>query len=175
MKKCSKCSIEKPLTEFYKHKTTKDGLNSQCKTCTLNKTKEKFSKNPLYMKQWYVNNKDKEIDKAKLWQQNNIERHKQNNKNYNYKKSGIYEWYDGEVCLYVGQSKALNGRINLHKSLFRNPHTSKKQDLAELYEALRQHQNAQIHIIEECPPEVLLEREQYYIDTKKPLYNRNKI
>lgn len=34
MKICSKCGIEKPTTEFYKHNRHRDGLASNCKTCT---------------------------------------------------------------------------------------------------------------------------------------------
>jgi hypothetical protein len=33
MKKCSKCGIEKPLTEFHKNKKSKDGHENRCKTC----------------------------------------------------------------------------------------------------------------------------------------------
>lgn len=47
MKICTKCNIEKPLSEFYKNKTKKDGLTSYCKDCKriynedhYNKTKE---------------------------------------------------------------------------------------------------------------------------------------
>jgi hypothetical protein len=35
-KKCSKCKEEKPVSEFYKDKNTKDGLRLQCMTCTKN-------------------------------------------------------------------------------------------------------------------------------------------
>ena len=162
---CTKCSIEKPLTEFSKTKNIrmKDGYNGWCKSC---------------LKIYYLNNKEKYKKQNEKWIINNPEKRKKYvekaNKVWKYKKSGIYEWYDGEVCLYVGQSKALNGRISVHKSWFNNPLSAPKSQ-AYLYPLLRQHQNAQIHIIEECSPEILLEREQYYIDTKKPLYNRNKI
>ena len=44
MKKCSKCKIQKPLTEFNKDKTKKDGLDNKCKTCKA---------------QYYVQNKEK--------------------------------------------------------------------------------------------------------------------
>jgi hypothetical protein len=33
MKECSKCGIEKPLTEFYKDRQKKDGHGSHCKSC----------------------------------------------------------------------------------------------------------------------------------------------
>ena len=32
-KTCSKCKIEKPLSEFYKDKNASDGLRNPCKTC----------------------------------------------------------------------------------------------------------------------------------------------
>ncbi len=34
MKKCAKCGIEKPRTEFYKHHTV-DGLRGDCKPCNV--------------------------------------------------------------------------------------------------------------------------------------------
>lgn len=34
MKKCSKCGVEKELTEFNRCKRSSDGLNSQCRCCT---------------------------------------------------------------------------------------------------------------------------------------------
>ena len=33
VKVCTKCKVDKELTEFYKQKSTKDGLFSQCKSC----------------------------------------------------------------------------------------------------------------------------------------------
>lgn len=33
MKKCSKCGVEKPLTDFWKRKDTPDGLSYYCKPC----------------------------------------------------------------------------------------------------------------------------------------------
>ena len=33
MKKCSKCEIEKNLTDYYKNKRMRDGLDNLCKSC----------------------------------------------------------------------------------------------------------------------------------------------
>ena len=36
-KKCNRCGEEKPLSEYYKNKTTVNGYQGQCKTCMLEK------------------------------------------------------------------------------------------------------------------------------------------
>lgn len=35
MKTCSKCHMEKPLTEYYKSARARDGLQTQCMACQL--------------------------------------------------------------------------------------------------------------------------------------------
>lgn len=145
---CTKCNEVKPVIEFNKHKRNKNGLQSRCKFCKKEEVKVYYS-----------------TDKGKL-------SHKTTQKKYINKKQGIYEWTDGEKCLYIGQSKQLIGRIIFHKTYFKNPEKNLRHK--ELYVALNKHPNAFIRVIEECSQEVLLEREQHYIDTLKPLYNEYK-
>lgn len=52
MKKCFKCNIEKPLSEFYVHKLMVGGHLGKCKDCTKNDTKNRtleLSKNPNWV------------------------------------------------------------------------------------------------------------------------------
>ena len=47
MKKCGKCKVEKPLTEFNKNKNRKDGHGYRCKSCNAKyraENKEKITK-----------------------------------------------------------------------------------------------------------------------------------
>ena len=46
MKKCTKCGIEKPLSDFYKNKTNKDGLQKRCKPCDISLNRQRYQKNP---------------------------------------------------------------------------------------------------------------------------------
>ena len=148
MKICRICNETKPLTEFYKK--TDGYYNYACKPCHNSKVLK------------YRESKEgqKVFKKA-------IEK-------YQTKLSVVYEIVDDlNVCLYIGKSKRFLIRKGLHKRRIESEEQSNKSKQSYLYPLLRQHQNPQIRIVEECPPEVLIEREKYYIDTKKPLYNRN--
>ena len=90
MKKCSKCEIGKESVNFYKKKTAKDGLRSECKECTKlyqeeNKDRIKEYKSNHYnnikedegykiMKKSYnEKNKDKISEKSKEYRNKNKE------------------------------------------------------------------------------------------------------
>lgn len=57
MKICSRCKIEKNEEEFYKNKTTRDGLCCECKACRSRISKEFFVK--YYLKKPYNYEEDK--------------------------------------------------------------------------------------------------------------------
>lgn len=44
MKTCSKCGEEKPLSEYYKNKSAKDGYRNHCKKCVTEYKKEYYSR-----------------------------------------------------------------------------------------------------------------------------------
>jgi len=84
MKKCSKCEIEKELSEFYKKNTAKDGLRSECKECNYHYSKK-------YKIKYYLNNKEsikENFDKEKFkiymdqYRKSNIEKIRDKNKEY---------------------------------------------------------------------------------------------
>ena len=51
MKKCSKCGVEKELSEFYKNKKSNNGIYSICKKCECKKSKEYCRKNKEKIKE----------------------------------------------------------------------------------------------------------------------------
>jgi len=63
MKKCKKCSIEKPLSSFHKNKRIKDGYHYYCKECITVLDKVRYTKNTdgmtLAAKKYYANNREK--------------------------------------------------------------------------------------------------------------------
>ena len=62
MKKCTRCKVEKELSEFNKIKKSKDGLAYYCKACAA-----------IRDKKWYENNKERKKESSKKWHENNKE------------------------------------------------------------------------------------------------------
>lgn len=71
MKRCSKCGINKCLDDFYKRKTSRDGLRNRCKKChdeTVNLHR--------------INNKDKHNQRCQNWRNKNKDKIKIISKKY---------------------------------------------------------------------------------------------
>lgn len=68
---CSKCKVEKDLTEFKKDKSKKLGRSSQCKECQK-----------PYAKKYQLENLDKWQGYTKKWRENNLEQSRKINKDY---------------------------------------------------------------------------------------------
>jgi len=78
MKTCSKCGETKPLADFHKKRTSKDGHNSQCKACNTaasvawqQANPEKAAKRKL---DWYRRNKQDVDQRVNAWMSANPER-----------------------------------------------------------------------------------------------------
>lgn len=86
---CGKCKIPKPLNEYHKDKTQKDGLNYKCKSCKKVHGDEYRKNNPdkiiALNKKYYENNKDyfqSEERKEYKKQYNEVEENKVKIKKY---------------------------------------------------------------------------------------------
>ena len=95
----------------------------------------------------------------------------------NKNKSGIYRWNNlitGKS--YVGSSISLDKRFSIYFSL-----SSLKRNIikgsSSIYNALLKygHSKFSLEIIEYCKPNLLIKKEQHYIDFIKPEYNILKI
>lgn len=60
MKTCVKCNREKELTEFYKQRSSKNGFQSSCISCT------KISQ-AIYHKKWYQEHKESKLSSNAAW------------------------------------------------------------------------------------------------------------
>jgi len=76
----------------------------------------------------------------------------------------IYELVSGQLCLYIGRtSQSLKERERKHR---RQDNTSSSRYIPE-------YTDWEMKLIEECDESVSPEREYYWYDIKKPLYNKN--
>lgn len=83
-KHCTKCQTDRELTEFYRNKSSKDGLQQYCKPCKKAQNdswrkrnpayNEKWhEKNPSYRKEWREANKESLASYSKEWRGANKE------------------------------------------------------------------------------------------------------
>jgi hypothetical protein len=79
---CSKCKIEKSLTEFCKSKNRKDSLSYYCKQCSKQFNKQFCADHPDYYRQYYSNHKEEENQRSKQYRLNNKEKENRRSKQY---------------------------------------------------------------------------------------------
>ena len=93
MKTCKKCGEVKEVSEFYDHKTTKDGKALTCKKCQLTKNYE-----------WKKRNKEKVYKAQKRWASLNKEKiNAYRLKSYLKQRYGVtVEWYETTLAKQKG-------------------------------------------------------------------------
>ena len=77
-KRCTKCNIFKPYSEFHKEKQNKDGLRSSCRQC---KKEYDAVQKPIY----HINNREKRCEKQRQYYSNNKETLSLKAKEYNHR------------------------------------------------------------------------------------------
>jgi hypothetical protein len=104
MKKCSKCEVEKESIDFYKKKTMKDGLRSECKECSKLYQLENKDRIKQYQSNRYNNIKETESYKImkKSYNERNKEQMYEFNKKYREKNK---ETLSEQKKLYYEQNK----------------------------------------------------------------------
>ena len=103
-KVCIICKIEKPLTEFHKHKRRKDGYREQCKECRSNNFKENYEDIKIIHR-----------ERAKKFRENNKDYLKEFYKNY-YKKNKHYHSFRTllyRTIKYLGKTKQQTGNNHI--------------------------------------------------------------
>lgn len=118
---CTKCGDKLPATLefFYKHRTSKLGLQAKCKAC-CNKYGQEYrennkEKNAAVKKKWYEKNKEKAAETMKKWQENNrekcaaaVKKYRKNNKEK--VVAGTKKWYKDnpdKVNAYAAKYRAI--------------------------------------------------------------------
>jgi hypothetical protein len=71
VKKCKVCGVEKPLSDFYANKGSRDGHRPECKVCNLAARRAKYAENPRPY-----------IDRVMKWQRENRERYLERQSGY---------------------------------------------------------------------------------------------
>jgi len=78
LKFCNKCKTVLPITEFYPHKYSRDGLRSTCRTCCIKDVREWQNENPekerAKVTKWYREHRDFVIQRSTDWVEKNRER-----------------------------------------------------------------------------------------------------
>ena len=90
-KKCNMCGEVKPINEFYKHKSNKDGLCLQCKYCA-NKVRKEYYKKHLKERIEY------QQEYRKKYRKEHIERNRKD-------RALLKDWYIKDNLIKYGWKK----------------------------------------------------------------------
>ena len=137
MKKCSKCKLEFPLTEFNKDRSRKDGYKYNCKSCARTIQTESRNKKPDYYKNkskiYFEQNREYFSEKTKEWNSKNPEKVKKWQKEWREKNPGYSsEWQKNERKVNPQYRIKFNLRERMRKALKGNWKQGKTVELLGL-------------------------------------------
>jgi hypothetical protein len=164
MKKCFKCSLEKPLEEFYKHKQMLDGHLNKCKPCTKNDVKER--ENILRQNIDYIE-KERERGREKYYRLNYV-----NNKPNKESKKIIMQNYKNKypekilIKSKLGKKLKAKEGYNLHHWSYNIEHAL---DIIEL--SIKEHNLAHRFIIYDQERMMYRDTNGILLDTKESHYD----
>ena len=64
---CPRCRQEKPLSEFHKLKSSKDGHGRLCKLCHCQSSRDWLMHHPNQQKEWYRSHREQDSQRGKEW------------------------------------------------------------------------------------------------------------
>jgi hypothetical protein len=119
MKTCSRCKLEKPITDFNRQGDTKDGLTYKCKPCAAETTKQWAEKNRDHVRRYnnarYAANPCPRKAAAKAYREKNLEKSKESNRLWRIKnkekvwQKGIMVRYNLSLETYESMFRSQNG------------------------------------------------------------------
>lgn len=118
-KRCAKCGEIKPHTEFYRHKRTKDGLDTRCKACNLSLNAEWRAANKENVRARraieYAANREAAKANAAAWRAANLDRARATSREYHAKNKGKVrqqqiEWRKANHAKRLAQDAARRAR-----------------------------------------------------------------
>lgn len=95
-KHCCSCKTYIKLSDFYKSKSTKDGLQTKCKQCSKRHGEKFRSENPDYRKQYHIANKAHLLQQNAKWYAENRERESAKRRKYQRENVAYFILYRSE-------------------------------------------------------------------------------
>ena len=115
-KKCSKCGIEKLITDFYTNRSQSSGYSSQCKECSKEAQRKIYIYNPEKAKERALNYRERYRDKYK--DKRKKERTSayitESARKYGVTKDCIRDMLNGGTCEICGKAVSLRAK-NFHE------------------------------------------------------------
>lgn len=86
LKHCPRCNRDKPSEEFGKNRSSKDGLQTYCKSCVASYRESHRAELRASARAWYHRNKDTARSRAKEYADEHREAIRKRNREYYHKK-----------------------------------------------------------------------------------------